>query len=287
MMNKTLLLFIAVSLMTACSSKPKTDTPAEPVAADDVWDKGGSPAASTPMAEPARVAPTPAPLARGEDPWAELNAAIKSQNEESIRAAAEKIVTRVPNDDRALNALAMVHYRKGQFDHAIYLLDRAIGAHPKKAELYSNVGLVQLAKNERNDAVKSFRKAVELNADDGVSNANLGAIYVAEKDYHKAAVVLETAYKRGPRDPKTLNNYGISLAATGKGDKAKSVYEEALKDSSNNREVMLNYAILLVDHLGQTKEGLDVINRLKFLGPGSESRERLSILENKAKAGVK
>lgn len=278
-------------LIAACSSAPKSEDAKTETAVAATgpapWEKESAAQASAPADnQPAPEAP-PKSLAPGEDPWANLNAAIKTQSEDQIRTSAERILGRVANDDRALNALAMLSYKKGQFDYAIYLLDKAIGAHPNKSELYSNVGLVQMAQNHRAEAVKSFRKAVELSPDDGVASANLGSLYIAEKDYNKAAIVLETSYKRGPRDAKTLNNFGVALAATGKGDRAKSIYEEALKENSNNREVMLNYAILLVDGLGQPKEGLDVINRLKFLGPPAESRERLSALENKAKAGVK
>ena len=60
-----------------------------------------------------------------------------------------------------------------------------------------------------------------------------------------------------------------------------------MKEQNNNREILLNYAILLIDHLNKFKEGVDVLSRLKFVGPPSESRNRIIALENKAKAGLK
>lgn len=288
-MNRLLLTSLAMVLFVGCSSSPKEEGSPDEVAGSTAapWDSQPAPPTDSPVKAEAPRPVAPSVKSDGRDPWAELNAAIKSQDDEQIRNTSQEILRRVPNDEKALNSLALYHYRKGRFDLSAYLLGKAIQKAPNKGELHSNLGLVELARNERSAALKSFRRAMELNPDDGVAAANLGAMFVAEKDYTKAAIVLETNYRRGPRDAKTLNNYGIALTATGKYDKAKSVYEQGLKDSSSSKELLLNYAILLVEHMGDSKEGLDVINRLKFLGPPSESRERLSLLENKAKAGVK
>jgi hypothetical protein len=39
--------------------------------------------------------------------------------------------------------------------------------------------------------------------------------------------------------------------------------------------------------MGKYQEGLDVINRLKFVGGPADTRNRIITLENKAKAGLK
>ncbi|KYG61348.1 adventurous gliding motility protein T, partial [Bdellovibrio bacteriovorus] len=219
--------------------------------------------------------------------YAALNEAIKSQSDEKIYQAATQILTQSPNDAKALNALAMYHYKRGRYDLCRYLLSKAISSSPKMAELHSNLGIVQLAQGERRDAIKSFRKALDINNDEAVAAANLGAIYVQEKDYGKAQVVLETAYKRGVRDPRVLNNYAIALSAHRKYDKAADLYAQILKDNGNNKEALYNYATLLVENMGKYQEGLDVINRLKFVGGPSDTRNKIIALENKAKAGLK
>lgn len=277
---------LAFLLVAACSSSPKQE--AAPAKNRDLWDDGESVATAPAKAEPRQApeAPRAAEPVSG-DPWVELNAAVKGQNDDQIRRVAEKILARVPDDERSLNALALVAYRKGQFTYASYLLGKAIAKNGNRSELHSNLGLVLLAQGEKLEAIRSFRRAIELNSDDGVAAANLGAIYVAERDYQKAAVVLDIALRKGPRDAKVLNNQAVALMATGRADRVKSLLEEGLKENAGNRELMFNQAILLVDHLGRYQEGLDVINRLKFVGAPSESRERLSLLENKAKAGLK
>jgi Flp pilus assembly protein TadD len=287
-------------LITACGSSPKhaggDDGGYSPVASGsssgsfDMGDEGSAsaPAASNSFAQSAKAAPPPtsaqtiAPVGQGA-----LVDAIKSQNDEQIFRVSGQLLTQNPNDVKALNAMAMYYFKKGKVDASKYLLNKAIAANPNAGEAYGNMGLIHLVNNERREAIKSFRKALDINPNDGIAGANAGSIYVAEKDYNKAVSVLQVAYNGGVRDGKTLNNYGVALTAVGKFDEASSVFQAGLKEQNNNRELLLNYAILLVDHMNKNKEGTDVLNRLKFVGPPSESRNRIIALENKAKAGLK
>ena len=82
-------------------------------------------------------------------------------------------------------------------------------------------------------------------------------------------------------------NYAIALTGTGKLDKAASIYEKLIKTNNTHKELMYNYAVFLVDHQQKNKEALDYINRLKFVGTGSVSRNLIKDLETRAKAGLK
>lgn len=281
---KKLMIALLGAAIAACSSKPTETKTSE---APAPWDK---PAASAPKTEapPEPAAAPVAPAASPEkNPMTELNAALKAGNDEQIQKSAQQYLVQVPSDAKALNALAMSQYKKGRFDFALYLLGKAVAAEPGGSELYSNIGLVELAKGNRRAAIQNFRRAIELDSNNGIAAANLGSIYVQERDYIKAAVVLEMAHRRGMRDLKILSNYGVALAHSGHPEKANDLYQVALKEQPNNKEVLLNASILLIDHLNKPKEGLDLLSRLKFLGPSPESKARIIALENKAKAGVK
>lgn len=282
-MKKLIFLFL---ILAGCSSSTVKETGvAEPEVVSSpeaVAEEPTSPAPVTKVEEPERPAVPTSP-----SQYSVLNEAVKAQSDERIYQSATQILSQSPNDGRALNALAMYHYKKGRFDLSRYLLNKGIGANARMSELHSNMGVVQLAQNERREAIKSFRRALEVNGTDAVAAANLGAIYAQDRDYNKAVIVLETAYKRGMRDVRVLNNYGIALTATGKWDRAESMYQAVLKEDSNNREALYNYATLLIDYMGKFPEGLEQINRLKFVGGPSEVRNRIIALENKAKAGIK
>ena len=288
-------LLLPIALLTACSSSPKKDvegtemesaTAPSTTAYSQVTEAPSMEAESykATMAADADVErPKAAPAA---SQYAALNEAIRTQSDERIYTAATQILTMSPNDAKALNALAMYHYKKGRLDLAKYLLNKGINANPRTGELHSNLGVVLLAQKENRDAVKSFRKALEINSEDAVAASNLGAIYVQEKDFTKANVVLDTAYRKGVRDPKVLNNYAIALTASAKYDRAEDIYKLLMKEQ-NNKEILFNYAVLLVERLGKYQDGLEVINRLKFVGGPADTRNKIIALENKAKAGLK
>ncbi len=218
--------------------------------------------------------------------YSPLDEAIKQQNDDAIQKASAQILTQSSKDLKALNALAMVYFKRGRLEAATYLLNKALAAYPDSSETHSNRGLVELAKGERREAVKSFRKAIEIDPKNAVAGANVGALYVQEKDYNKALLALDIAVKNGVRDYKTMNNYAISLTGTGKTKEAADIYEKILKENPSQKEVMLNYSILLIEEMQKYKEGLDLLNRLKFVGTGSDSRQVIKELEIKAKAGL-
>lgn len=215
-----------------------------------------------------------------------LDEAIRAQSDERVYTAATEILAQNSKDVRALNALGIYHYKRKRYDLAQYLFNQALAV-SKDSAVYSNLGLVQLAQGENRLAVNSFRNALKLNSRDGVAASNLGAIYVKERDFTKAFVVLETAYKYGPKDIRTANNYAVTLTAKKKYSDANGIYKSILKQDNNNPEVLYNYATLLVEHMKQYNEGLEIINRLKFVGGPEDTRNRIIALENKAKAGLK
>ena len=286
-MKKLILVLLQIGLV-ACSSLSEQSTSTngngnEPMpeveneAPTARQDKTGAP---TEVEE--RVAPVPIPSSM----YTALNDAIKNQNDEAIQKFSTEILTQNPKDVRALNSMALVYYKKGRMDAAQFLFNKAIAANPTFSELHSNLGLVHLAKNERREALKSFRKALEINSRDYIAAANAGSIYAQEKDYNKAALALEIPIQRGTKDVKILNNYANALVATGRVKEAAEIFEKILKDNPSNREAMLNQAILLIENMQKNKEGLDLLNRLKFVGAPQDSRELIKSLENKAKAGL-
>lgn len=281
-MKKLIIPFMILGLVGCGSStkkeETKTDTPSSVAEAPVIQKDEPKPTVEEPVRPEKPVVPSQ---------YSALNEAIKAQSDDRIYQSATQILAQSPNDVKALNALAMYHYKRGRFDLCRYLLVKAIAASPKTAELHSNLGIVQLAQNERREAIQSFRKALDINNDEAVAAANLGSIYVAERDYNKAQVVLETAYRRGVRDPRILNNYAIALTAQKKFNNAQDLYKAVLKEQPNNKEVLFNYATLLVDHMGEFQEGLELINRLKFVGGPADTRNSIIALENKAKAGLK
>ncbi|MBC7742046.1 MAG: tetratricopeptide repeat protein [Bdellovibrionaceae bacterium] len=277
---KKLIIMAALAFVSACATSEKREKPAAEENYEDTAIASTKPVDYKDDVVIAKEEKLPAAT------YTALNEAIRQQNDDQIQKACSEILTQNSKDTKALNALALVYYKKGRFEAAHYLLNKALSANPNSAEIYGNIGTVLLAKNERREAVKSFRKALQLNPDDAMVGANLGAIYVQEKDYTKALLALEVAVSKGMKDVKVLNNYAVALTAKGRTKEAADFYEKILKENPSQKEAMLNYSILLIEVMNKNKEGLDLLNRLKFVGPSAESRQVIKQLENKAKAAL-
>lgn len=216
-----------------------------------------------------------------------LNSAIASKNEERIKNASIEVLQNSPKDLKALNSLAMSYLQKGNSEAAIMLLNKMTTIEPRSSSAHANLGLVYLGRGEKREAIDMFKKALEYDSDNFTAAANLGAIYVKEKDYNKALIALEDTVEAGKADEPTMNNYAIALSATGKAQEAANIYEKILNKNTSNKNAMLNLAIVYIDKLNKFDEGLDLINRLKFVGPDLDARQLIKELENKAKAGLK
>ena len=286
MKNRILISLSLVGIIASCASNPELDD--EKVVTKKPKASNSAPMAGTPKDTNDKSANANGPKADPRIDWqGQLSEALKTQDEDKIVAAAEKIISENPADIRALNSMAMVHYRHGKFEVSRNLLSSGLKLQPKSAELHSNLGLVLYSMGETFDGIKELRKAVEIMPDHAQANATLGSIYVQNKDYAKAIIVLETAYLKGVRDLKTLNNYAITLSVRKENSLAQEMFEKILKETPHDKEVMMNYAIFLIENLEKYKEGLDLINRLKFVGVPPESKSRILALENKAKSGLK
>lgn len=272
--------FILMLVLSACSSEPKKSDSESSQPVPLAFDSEAVPDAKPiEVVTPTTAAP-PAKVAVDA-----LDDAIKTQSDDKIYRQASILLMQNPQDVKALNALALYHYKKGRFTTAKYFFGKALQV-KESSEIYNNLGVVHLALGERKEAVLAFRQALNLNSKDGAAAANLGSILIAADSAPKALSVLQTAHDQGYRDFRVLNNYAIALAAQGKGDQAEGLYEKAIKDQSQNRELLFNYAVLLIDNLKKPKEGLDILNRLKFVGPTQEQRSRIKDLENRAKLGL-
>ena len=217
----------------------------------------------------------------------QLQDAIQKQDDRNIAIYSRELLIRSPNDISALNALALFYFKKGQFETAKTLLNKAISIEPQVSLLYSNLGFVVQSQGQDEEATRLYRQSLKVDPFNGIAAANIGAIYLKRKDYRKAQVAFEIAVEKGQRDWKTLSNYGVALTALGNYELAYTNLKSAASQQSQNLEVNLNLAILLIEHMNKLPEGLEVINKMRFIGPGPDLRKKISELENRAKSVLK
>lgn len=219
--------------------------------------------------------------------YEELDKAIASQDDDRIKAASLELLYQNSKDVKALNALAMYYFKKEQFGAAELLLNRAVSVKANTSGLYNNLGLLELIRKNERKALVNFQQALNLRTKNQAAAQNLSSIYTKQKDYKKAAELFRKMDSNDTLTVADYNNYAVALNATGKEKDAADYYEKILKVNPENRLAMLNYSILLINKQGKFQDGLDLINRLKFVGISEESRQIIKDLEIRAKAGLK
>lgn len=286
---KFLILPILMSLLiVACSSSEKSSsshnvlkpTPRDQGLVEMVPQAQGKIENLPPVAEQAQTSTS-------DKLMTQLQEAIQRQDDRSIAIHSRELLIRSPNNISALNALALFYFKKGQFETSKTLLNKAISIEPQVSLLYSNLGFVVQSQGQEDEAAQLYRQSLKVDSFNGIAAANIGALYLKRKDYRKAQVAFEIAVEKGQRDWKTLSNYGVALTALGNYDLAFKNLKSAATLQSQNLEVNLNLAILLIEHMNKLPEGLEVINKIRFIGPGPDLRKKISELENRAKSVLK
>ncbi len=280
------IVLFATLILAGCSSKQKAADSDESAAAADISpsgvtlrDDGDSDAPKNSTSKPAKKTDA----TQNEI----LTQAIQSGNVEQIQNSSQLILKDNPGDYRALNAMGIISSQKGKQNLAVYYFSKALEARPNGAEALGNLGTLELSRNETRKGIQFLRKSIAQPSGNARAAATLGSFYIKQKDYHKAATVLEMAYQKGMRDSAVTNNYGAALMGIGANDKALEVLKTSLKANPNQKEALLNISILLIENMKKPSEGLEYLNKLKFMGGGPESRNRINILENKANPGLK
>jgi tetratricopeptide (TPR) repeat protein len=216
-----------------------------------------------------------------------LREARQSKDERALLQSAINILGVDDKNLLALNTLAIHYYEKKMFGLSKIILSRALKNHAEIPALFNNLGVIHLAEGKQRQAIKAFRKALQMKKAYSYASANLGAIYLELKDYNKAMEALKLGYEslkgdlgRGAQlNLEVANNYAVSLSGVGKYDDAKEIFKEILKVDENSVSALLNYAILLVERMKDKKEGEKVLNRLKFIVEDSSTRKRVEQLE--------
>lgn len=84
---------------------------------------------------------------------------------------------------------------KKEYAMALRVLQDAAKLEPKNPEIYSNMGVALVGKEEPALAEESFKKAIQLNNEFNDARLNLGVLYIRQKRYPEAERILREAAK--------------------------------------------------------------------------------------------
>lgn len=149
----------------------------------------------------------------------------------------------------------------GDFSRAREIFERVAREQPNnaRAHFYLGVALQNLGQNQ--EAVGSYRKAVELAPKLVEGWVNLTAAMLDAGDAAGALPVIEDALARHPGDAALLYNRALALGAQGKHAESVAAYRAALDADPSNLEVKYAYAEALAAQ-GSKDEAVKVLEQL-------------------------
>lgn len=141
-------------------------------------------------------------------------------------AAVRKLLMRDKENIDAYKNLSLVYYDQKKYRLAETVLGNALKlAEKKKVEdpdIYVNMGMIALAREENGKAMAFFKKAKTIDADHPVANYNIGSLALGHRDYNLAADSYATVSQSWKDNYDVVVGYGYALQGKGELDQAAS-----------------------------------------------------------------
>ena len=128
------------------------------------------------------------------------------------------------------------------FTHVI----RQLGDDPYCADIYWRLGVSELSKGHRAEAIKSFRHGLEIDPHEVVAHYNLGNIDFAAGNYDEARQHYAEVLREDKQNTELHRRYAECCFQTARWDEAREHYLAALKAKPGDADLHTNLGIVLV-----------------------------------------
>ncbi|MBK6923273.1 MAG: tetratricopeptide repeat protein [Deltaproteobacteria bacterium] len=166
----------------------------------------------------------------------------------------------------AYENLARLYYDRGRLKDKSYLLlaDLVVTQAIRKlteekqesADIYNIKGLLFMEDDNQVEALRAFKKAVEVNKNHTDANMNIAMIAIRFRDYKSAEESIGIALKDG-RQKKNVEAYlglGVALRGQRKYADAEGAFKKALDVKGADPRALYNLGILYHEHIGPETE---------------------------------
>jgi tetratricopeptide (TPR) repeat protein len=145
----------------------------------------------------------------------------------------ERLVKEQPANALYLYWLARLDYDAQQYNEAVAKLTKVIALDPTMMRAYDNLGLCHDYLGQYAEAVKHYRKAIELNRQQPRASAwphvNLAITLLAQNQLIEAETQLREAIRLEPRLPQAHYQLGLALEKLNRTNDAVKALEEAAR----------------------------------------------------------
>jgi len=151
------------------------------------------------------------------------------------------------------NDLGLVLLNREQVDEALKHFQKALEINPNYVEAHSNLGLALFQKGQVQEAVAQYQKALEINPNSFVGHANLGNAFFKKGQLDEAVAEYEKASEIDPNYFVVHYNLGLAFFRKGQLNEAIAQFQETLRSKPDFRPAKANLEEAQV--LERQKEG--------------------------------
>jgi Tfp pilus assembly protein PilF len=184
---------------------------------------------------------------------------------EAAEQTYREILTVDPNQADAWHLLGVIALQLGNYEFAVESISRAIDLHATESVFHSNLGNAFKAQGKLDEAVASYRRALDLNPDAEAHN-DLGIAFLAQGNLDEAVAWFRRALAVKPDYSEAYNNLGIAFQAQGKLNEAVDSYRRALELKPANEVGHSNLGTAFLDQ-GKLDKAIDSFHRALELKP--------------------
>ncbi|KAF0698477.1 Aste57867_10900 [Aphanomyces stellatus] len=179
----------------------------------------------------------------------------------------EKALEKEPGNIDVMSSLAAAYDASEQKEEAVKMYRRVVALAPTNAQVWFRLGSLLVEQDAVPDAIKALEKVIDLEEDDsGGAYAALASCYGEQGDLDAAVALFDGAVKKHPASAKFQYNLATMLSARGgKKDRARAValYEKAMELDPDSRDEMAEDLAELYEAMGESKKAAAVVRDTK------------------------
>lgn len=155
-----------------------------------------------------------------------------------------KISKTFPHDVFCWKVISNIHFRNKRFKESLSAINTAISINSEDTNAISIKGIILSKLNLNEDAIKSFRKVLDIDQNSFDAYLNLGVIYNKISKFNESIHLYEKAIEINPNSALIYNNLANVQKNLNLLDKASANYKNALKldpsyiNAKNNLEIL-------------------------------------------------
>ena len=134
-----------------------------------------------------------------------------------------------PFNAQTLIDKADIAFDENDFQKALALLIEADNKEKDNSEVLFKIGYILQQTNDNDEALKYYKKAIELDKENEFIHNSIASIYRANQEFTSAKIHLKDSLAIDDSNPITYYNYGNLLVDMAQYDEAMQMYEKAIE----------------------------------------------------------